>query len=141
MTAVAAAVVTASTDPDSALLEDADILLDLSATVQDSSETIASVRISGLTDIGGLGLVSSLVDGSGNSVGMSDGAGTTTLTLAEFQGEVNSVHRLITMVLSACRLLLFLRRHPLAAQHCLLRLPWTSHFSLYLRSRRLTHRM
>ena len=58
VTAVAeAAVVTASTDPDSALLEDADILLDLSATVQDSSETIASVRISGLTDIGGLGLL------------------------------------------------------------------------------------
>ena len=64
---------TASTDPDSALLEDADILLDLSATVQDSSETIASVRISGLTIVGGLGLVGSLVDGSGNSVGMSDG--------------------------------------------------------------------
>ena len=71
-----------------ALLEDADIQLDLSATVQDSSETIASVRISGLTDIGGLGLVGSLVDGSGNSVGVSDGAGTTTLTLAQFQGDV-----------------------------------------------------
>ena len=83
-----AAVVTASTDPHDALLEDADIELDLSATVQDSSETIASVRISGLTDIGGLGLVGSLVDGSGNSVGVSDGAGTTTLTLAEFQGAV-----------------------------------------------------
>ena len=89
VTAVAeAAVVTASTDLASALLEDADIELDLSATVQDSSETIASVRISGLTDIGGLGLVGSLVDGSGNSVGVSDGAGTTTLTLAEFQGDV-----------------------------------------------------
>ena len=84
-----AAVVTASTVLASdALLEDADIELDLSATVQDSSETIASVRISGLTDIGGLGLVGSLVDGSGNSVGVSDGAGTTTLTLAEFQGDV-----------------------------------------------------
>ena len=33
----------------------------MSATVQDndSSETIASVRISGLTDVGGLGLVGS----------------------------------------------------------------------------------
>ena len=92
VTAVAeAAVVTASTVLASdALLEDADIELDLSATVQDndSSETIASVRISGLNDVGGLGLVGSLVDGSGNSVGVSDGAGTTTLTLAEFQGAV-----------------------------------------------------
>ena len=61
VTAVAeAAVVTASTVLASdALLEDADIELDLSATVQDSSETIASVRISGLNDIGGLGLVGS----------------------------------------------------------------------------------
>ena len=127
-----------------ALLEDADIELDLSATVQDndSSETIASVRISGLNDVGGLGLVGSLVDGSGNSVGVSDGAGTTTLTLAEFQGAV--YFRPPADYNGAVSLSVVAVSQEASSGSTALSSPvalWTSHFSLYLRSRRLTHLM
>ena len=41
-----------------------------------------------MNDIGGLGLVGSLVDETGASIGTSDGAGTTTLTAAQYAGEV-----------------------------------------------------
>ena len=41
-----------------------------------------------MNDIGGLGLVGSLVDETGTLVGVSDGAGTTTLTAAQYAGEV-----------------------------------------------------
>ena len=75
------------------LLEDQDIYLELPAAATilqdlDGSETLASVRIGGLNDIGGLGLVGSLVDETGTLVGVSDGAGTTTLTAAQYAGEV-----------------------------------------------------
>ena len=75
------------------LLEDQDIYLELPAAATilqdlDGSETLASVRVGGLNDIGGLGLVGSLVDGTGTLVGVSDGAGTTTLTAAQYAGEV-----------------------------------------------------
>ena len=57
------------------LLEDQDIYLELPAAATilqdlDGSETLASVRIGGLNDIGGLGLVGSLVDETGTLVGV-----------------------------------------------------------------------
>ena len=75
------------------LLEDQDIYLELPAAATilqdlDGSETLSQVRIGGLNDIGGLGLVGSLVDETGASIGTSDGAGTTTLTAAQYAGEV-----------------------------------------------------
>ena len=74
------------------LLEDQDIYLELPAATilqdLDGSETLSQVRIGGLNDIGGLGLVGSLVDETGASIGTSDGAGTTTLTAAQYAGGV-----------------------------------------------------
>ena len=71
----------------------------ITATSGDSSETISSYQISGLS-VGGVNY--SLVDVSGNAVGSSDGSGTTTITSAQFSSGVylkapSDMHGIVTL--------------------------------------------